>query len=221
MVAGRRTGGALVALALLGTIAGCGSDGEADGAFAGTTSAAASSTEEETTAPASTSASLPTVTSSAPVTTGAGSTGSGGPLSTEDAGRQLTLADFFQPPGSGEEQRYDSAGPQDLPGIGTELYGCSSNSSYELELRLQNNFDLLEFSVGQADDSQISEQEVVVEVLANNAQVDIRTVPFNQVRPFSVPVTGVNALKLRFTQNDELDNCSGYVTAVLTDVTVS
>jgi hypothetical protein len=206
-------------LALLGSLAGCGSGGDTDSAFTSSPSAAPSTSEAETTAPSTTSTSRPSVTSSAPATTTAGSTTSGGPLGTEDAGRQLTLADFFQPADSWEEERYDIAGQQDLQGIGIELPYCTS-APFELELRLQNNFDQLEFSVGQADDSEISDQEVVVEVLANNAQVDIRTVPFNQVQPISVPVSGVNALKLRFAQNDELDSCSGSVTAVLTDVTV-
>jgi hypothetical protein len=58
------------------------------------------------------------------------------------------------------------------------------------------------------------------EVLANNSQVEIRSVPFNEVQNFSIPVTGVNALKINLSLDDRVEDCGGSVIAVITDVIV-
>ena len=84
-----------------------------------------------------------------------------------------------------------------------------------------NNFQELTFSVAQANDSQDSDQELSVEVLANNEQVEIRSVPFNEVQEFTIDVDGVNALKILFSLDDNVANCGGSVIGVLTDTTVS
>jgi hypothetical protein len=56
-----------------------------------------------------------------------------------------------------------------------------------------------------------------VEVVGNNAQLEIRSVPFNEVQSFEVPVAGVNALKIRMVLDDKVPNCGGSVIAVITD----
>ena len=53
-----------------------------------------------------------------------------------------------------------------------------------------NNFEELTFSVAQANDSRDSDRQLGVEVLANNEQVEIRSVPFNQVQEFTIDVDG-------------------------------
>jgi hypothetical protein len=210
----RVLGTALLTTALLLGTAACSS-------FAGdsastTSSSAKSTTASRTTTPAdtSTSTSSSSTTSSSP----------GGPLGTESAGRPLHLNDFFGPSQNWSEKRYDIADKSQVQGIGTTVQYCGTNyTPQELELRLANNFDQLTFSVGQANDSKASDQNVTVEILANNQQADIRSVPFNQIQQFTVPVTGVNALKIDLYLDDAVQNCgrTGSVIAVLTDITLN
>lgn len=143
-----------------------------------------------------------------------------GPLDPEDEGRRLTLADFHMPSGVWDEERYDIADERDVQGIAAEVFTCGDSSPLELELRLANNFDELSFSVAQANDSRESDQQLSVEVLANNEQVEIRSVPFNQVQDFTIDVAGVNALKILLYLDDDVDGCSPSVIGVLTDITV-
>jgi hypothetical protein len=207
-VRGRRAlGGVLVSTAALLALTACGSD------WTETEPEAAATTTATTTAPSSTAA----ATTSTP--TGDSSPGSAdGELGEDAEGRRLTLADFFEPGSQWEEERYNIADQRDVPGIGTQIAGCYGFQ--ELELRLGNNFDTLEFSVAQANDSRESDQNVSVEVLANNSQVEIRSVPFNQIQSFSIPVSGVNALKIQMSLDDRVDGCGGSVIAVLTDATL-
>jgi len=172
------------------------------------TSTAAPVTTETTTttsSPATTTEESPS-TSSAP-----------GELDPDDVGRRLTLNDFFNPSPYWEEDRYDIADEKQVQGIAADVSSCYS--AQELELRLANNFEELDFSVGQANDSTSSDASVTVEVLANNAQVEIRSVPFNEIQEFSIPVEGVNALKIHVYLDDRA-TCNGRVTAVLTEVTL-
>jgi hypothetical protein len=171
------------------------------------------STATETTEPTTESSSAPTTTEETTSTSSVP-----GELDPEDVGRRLTLNDFFNPATDWQEDRYDIADQKQVQGIAAEVYSC--NSAQELELRLANNFEELDFSVGQANDSRSSDASVTVEVLANNAQVEIRSVPFNEIQEFAIPVEGVNALKIHVSLDDRA-TCSGDVTAVLTDVTLS
>src|SRR4051794_36106019 len=208
----RTLGTALLTTALLLGTAACSS-------FAG------DSADASTTSPRSTSASETTSSSetSTSTSTSATSASPGGPLGSDAAGRKLTLADFFQPDSQWSEKRYDIADKSQVQGIGTTVVQCSSGTPRELELRLANNFDQLTFSVGQANDSQASDQNVSVEVLGNNQQIDIRSVPFNQIQQFTIPVTGVNALKIDLRLDSDVPNCgrTGSVIGVLTDITLS
>jgi hypothetical protein len=208
----RMLGTALLSSTLLLGAAGC-SSFAGDSADASTTSARSTSASE-TTSPAdtSTSSSSSSSTSSSP----------GGPLDTDSAGRPLTLANFFQPDTSWLEKRYDIADKSQVQGIGTTVSNCYQGNARPLELRLGNKFEELTFSVGQANDSEASDQKLVVEVLANNQQVEIQSVPFNQVQDFRIPVDGVNALKILFYLDNTVQRCgSGSVNGVLIAPTVN
>jgi hypothetical protein len=212
----RMLGTALLSSTLLLGAAGCSS-------FAGDSASAASTSHTSTTAARTTT---PADTSTSTSTSSSSSTSSspGGPLGSDAAGRKLTLADFFQPDSQWAEKRYDIADKSQVQGIGTTVQYCGTGyAPRELELRLANNFDELTFSVGQANDSRASDQNVTVEVLGNNQQIDIRTVPFNQIQEFRIPVSGVNALKIDLSLDEDVQNCgrTGSVVAVLTDITLN
>ena len=174
-----------------------------------------SSAEETSSSPTETSASETTATETSAVDD------SDGPLDPEDEGRKLTLADFHMPTNAWDEERYDIADQKDVQGIAATVQSCGDSAPQELELRLGNNFEELTFSVAQGNDSRDSDQQLSVEVLANNEQVEIRSVPFNQIQEFTIDVDGVNALKILFYLDDNIDTCGGSVIGVLTDTTVN
>jgi hypothetical protein len=192
------------------------SDTQASTSASETTSEAA---ETSTSSPATTSRSTSTSSSSA----SASSTDDGGVLDEEDEGRELGLDDYFNADAQWEERRYDLADQQDVPGVGSMVQGCGQSSSYDrtLELRLGNNFRELTFSAAQANNSLRSDQNLVVEILANNEQRDIRSVPFNQTQEFTIDVTGVNALVLRLYLDDEVADCRPSVVGVISEATVN
>jgi hypothetical protein len=195
-------------------VSGCSGDWTAEEAAPTTTAEATGSSGSETSA----SATSASATTTAAETSEAEDTD--GPLDAEAEGRRLTLADFHMPTSDWDEERYDIADERDVPGIAAEVGYCGDSYPLELELRLANNFEELSFSVAQANDSQDSDQQLAVEVLANNEQVEIRSVPFNQVQEFTIDVEGVNALKILFYLDDDVEGCGGSVIGVLTDTTV-
>ncbi len=209
-----------LAVTLTGAACG-GGDGDGEAQPIGQTT---SSAPETTSEPAQTSA-TPTTTSSTATTSsspaGASATDDG-VLDEQDEGRQLGLDDFFNAGSQWEERRYDLADQKDVPGVGTTVSSCGdrSYSNQTLELRLGNNFSELTFSAAQANNSQRSDQNLVVEVVANNEQRDIRSVPFNQTQDFTLDVSGVNALVLRFYLDDAVSNCGGSVLGVIYGATV-
>lgn len=144
----------------------------------------------------------------------------GGVLSSGVKGQTLALADFFNPDSSWTEGRYDVADQGSVSGIASEVSTCGlGNSAPTLELRLANNFDNLKFKVGQDNNSASSDKTLSIRVEGNGKQLDVQTIPFNEVQDFSVPVKGVNALKVQFYLEDQDDNCdSGSLQAVIYDV---
>ncbi|THJ68002.1 hypothetical protein E8P82_04060 [Arthrobacter echini] len=143
---------------------------------------------------------------------------SGAPtVPTGKAGATLGLADFFEPSSDWEENRYEVAGEANVSGISAEVSGHDESQAERLELRLANNFDRLDFTVGQANDSSSSDQTMVVQVLGNNKQLDVQQVPFNAQQPISVDVSGVNAVVINFYLEDS--STYGSVNAVLSDIT--
>jgi hypothetical protein len=164
------------------------------------------------------------LTTAAPETTSDSSVAEDSPeseLTPGTEGQRLTLSRFFNPESSWQEDRFTIAGEKNVVGIAAQVAGCSSAYAQELELRLGNNFSSLTFSVGQADSSDDSDQNLSVEVEANNAQVEIRSVPFNEVQEFDIPVTSVNALKIRMYLDDAVENCGGSVVGVIMDPVVN
>ncbi len=136
-------------------------------------------------------------------------------LGPQDKGRQLGLTDFFNVSYLWSESRFDVADRKDVQGLATAVSACNQESSQVLELRLSNSFSKLTFTVGQANDSAVSNQTLDVEIDGNNKQIDIRHIPFNQVQQFTVPVTGVNALKILFYLDNQVVGCgSGSVRPV-------
>lgn len=140
-------------------------------------------------------------------------------LSPDKKGQTLALADFFSPDSEWTENRYDVADEGAVSGISRDISTCGSNySTSSLELRLANNFETLNFRVGQANTSEASDQNLVVRVEGNGKQLDVQRIPFNQIQEFSVPVEGVNAAIMQFYLDDEMEGCgSGDVQAVVYD----
>ncbi|MEV7663402.1 hypothetical protein [Paenarthrobacter sp. NPDC089316] len=130
----------------------------------------------------------------------------------------MSLSNFFEPDSSWTENRYDVADKSGVSGISTSISGYSETST--LELRLANNFSTLTFNAGQANDSKSSDKILVVRVVGNGKQLDVRKVPFNTVQEISVPVKGVNALKIELSLDEATNRDSKAVTAVVSDVTL-
>ena len=187
--------------------------------FRGGHDESAASASHETTRSSSSQA---TLTSSPQATPPTASPTVSDALNKPDTGaRTLKLSDFFQPSDTWEEGWYDVAGRRVERGIAAPVSGCSFEPE-ELELRLGNNFERLDFSVGQGDNSANSDVILNVEVLGNNSEIELGTVPFNEIRLFSIPVSGVNALKIRFTlDGTSFSLCSDSVIAVVADATLT
>jgi hypothetical protein len=130
------------------------------------------------------------------------------------SGSTLTLADFFNPDDSWSEGSFDVADHKAVSGIADDISGCGDYYAKELELRLEDNYKRLDFSVGQTNGSKTSDQVLTVAVLANGRQIAVQNVPFNKIQSFSVPVTAVNSLKIDFYVQDN-GNCQGSVTALI------
>ncbi|MGY1711382.1 hypothetical protein ACI8AC_17935 [Geodermatophilus sp. SYSU D00758] len=200
---------------------GCGAgDPGGDAVAAPPTSVSAAATTSSATT------SSPTSTTSEPAPTTTTSTSAPSPsgppeLTPGDEGRRLTLSDFFNPSSYWTEDRYNIADQKNVSGIANTIQGCGSGSTQELELRLGNNFSRLTFSFGQANDSIDSDQNVSVEVVGNGSQMDIQSVPFNEIHDFDIPVTGVNALKIRLVLDDKVADCGGSVIGVIMDPVLS
>ena len=208
---GRRAGSALLGVGLLLAVAGCAGDALSTDDAAPTTT---SSAEETSSSATETTPSETTATETSAVDD------EDGELDPEDEGRTLTLADFHMPSSEWEQERYDLAGQKDVQGIGAPVQYCGQYPQ-QLELRLGNNFQELTFSVAQDDDSEDSTQYLSVEVLANNEQVEIRSVPFNQIQEFTIDVDGVNALQILISLDENEPDCGGSVIGVITEATLN
>jgi hypothetical protein len=74
--------------------------------------------------------------------------------------------------------------------------------------------------VGQANDSETSDNAVVVDVVKNGTKIDSQSVPFDAVQSFDEDITDANSLKLQF-HIDRTKCVSGGVTTVVEGLTVS
>jgi hypothetical protein len=136
---------------------------------------------------------LPSASSGDPSATGAPPV-----LDRTAAGRDLRIADFFAAPVEWRDGTYDVASERALPGVSGPLRRCNEDeaNAQTFELRLANNFTKISMRVGQTNNSENSDAEVLVRVIGNGAFIDSTRVKFNKVQNVSVPVAQVNALKL-------------------------
>lgn len=225
----------MLALAATLAISGCGTDSAdqptAETASTGVTAAAPdpapespSTTPDTSTPPSPTPSASITTQEQDPAPTPSSDAGpTGNPNSAEGAaptlptGRNLTRDDFFNPPDHSKQAPFDVAGEKH-EGIGVSPV---SHGDDELELRLGNRYSRLTFNAGQADISEASDTYLRVEIIANNATVSTSDVPFNEIRPFDVDVTHVNAVKIKLSKVDdkgEINHSTKKVTAVLFDI---
>lgn len=132
----------------------------------------------------------------------------------------LSLNEAFNPSSGWHEDRYDIASAMEVRGISQKNMACW-NERPELEFRLANHYSELSFSFGQANDSLSADLNLKVAVYGDEKQLDVNSVPFNQTRNMTVPVTGVNSLKIIISANDE--KCEGLqqsLTPVLYNLTI-
>lgn len=130
----------------------------------------------------------------------------------------MSLSNFFEPESNWTENRFDVADKSGVSGIATTISGYGD--AQMLELRLANNFDTLYFNVGQANDSKSSDKILVVRVVGNGKQLDVRKVPFNTIQEISVPAKNVNALKIELSLDKTPNQDSKSILAVVSDVTL-
>jgi hypothetical protein len=185
--------------------------------------AAAPSATETPTPVETTSSPTPDATVSDEIADPSDSESPSGPavLATTVSGRSLTLSDVFSAEGEWEESRYDVGDRSEIQGIAARLRGCGEDEKAELELRLAHHFSRLTMNVGQANNSRSSDVSLVVAIVANGKQVDVRRVPFDRIQPFTVNVKDVNAVKLRFWIDDAQCEYGADIVAVIEKLTVS
>lgn len=169
---------------------------------------------------------MPSSTPDSPVETSSadetslGSAPSPGPIDDKKAGVPLTLADFFSSSSGWDENRYDVADAKNVSGIAAVVRTFDKDRPEMLELRLANSFERLKFTVGQANDSESSEHILVVQVLGNGSQLDVKRIPFNTTETLTLAVSKVNAVQFRFYLDNESGARGGTATAVISGITV-
>lgn len=182
----------------------------------------ASSSPSSNPSPSPTSAPSPTPSEVSPTDAPTGSpTAMPGSIPSAFAGQPLNLDQAQSVSGAWEQSRYEVANRSDVAGMGVPVQSCSDTGGAVLEYRLADRFSSLRFSVSQANSSQSSDQLLTVVVMANGSQLDIQTVPFNQVKPLKYSVSGVNAMQIRLFLSDKVQRCGGSVTAVIEQLVVS
>jgi len=224
---GAGTGVLLLSLALLiPSVSACGGDSTRSATPTVTVTAPTDSMTGPS-SPAVTQSSPSSSNTSTPgITTASASATPGQTVPSARANQPLGLADAQAKVGEWEESRYEIADRSDVRGMGVPVTYCGDNSGVSnamLEYRLANRFKTLSMSISQANSSKQSDQQLTVAVIANGSQLDIQTVPFNQVKPVQVPVLGVNALQIRLSLNEKVKDCGygGGVTGVIEQLVVS
>lgn len=228
---GRTTGVSVLLAAGILVFPACGSSPEANEETAPTasevaTSASPSTSPSESAEPQTSTSSLsasPTESNNdTPLAGSSASSTDGTVLRPDQKGKNLTLSEFFSPTNTWAENRYSVAGETDVSGIAGEIDQCGNtyNSPEKLELRLANSFDQLSFKAGQADQSESSNQTLVVRAVGNGNQIDIQRIPFNKIQEFTLDVSDVNALELEFLLDEDVTDCNrlGKTTAVVWDI---
>lgn len=169
-------------------------------------SATSTSSSTSSSSPTSPSPSASSSNTSASSTSTTRSATSSGPavLGTEDAGVDITLEKIFsaEPKGYWKQDRYNVSDKKQIYGMAVPISSCGESNAAQLELRLERGFKTLQFEVGQDNNSSSSDRVLVVQVVANGQQRDSQEVPFDQLAPFSVNVSDVNALKIKLFLKD-------------------
>jgi hypothetical protein len=98
---------------------------------------------------------------------------------------------------------------------------CGGSTPAELELRLAHRFTNLKMNVGQANNSVVSDNSVLVDVIVSGEKVDSQSVPFDTVQSFDVDATDANSLKIQFHIDPAVKCKQGGVTVVVEGLTVS
>lgn len=160
---------------------------------------------------------------SAPPATGSpdpAATGSPRVLDPSAVGRDLTAGDFFSVPVEWRDGRVAVATERDVLGVTGPIRRCAEDegSAQTLELRLANSFQRLSVRIGQANDSESSDAELLVRVVGNGTFIDSRRVRFNRLDTLSVPVAGVNAVKIQVFMTGKRCSEDKGVTAVLANL---
>jgi hypothetical protein len=212
-------------VAILGTsclltamVTACGSGGGAVEAATPTVTVTVTAPPSPTATPKTTTSNsgsaLPTRAPATPATPG--------PLETSVSGQPLGLSHVFEVVGQWTEDRYDIADRTEVRGIGVPVNTCGKgNSAPSLELRLAHRFKTLSMNVGQANTSPSSDATLEVEIVANNQQVDSRSVPFDQIQPIEVSAQDVNPLMVRMWLEPASDCYGDEVIAVIENLIVS
>lgn len=189
----RQTTATAMAVAMAAALAGCGGPQEAG------------STPQTTTTVTVTAGSTGEAATPSNATTGLGTTDSpaaSDPTSTGavPAPGRITLQTFYRPdPQVWTENFYDVADRRQQQAVRGEVpFPCTYNPPRELEIRTGSRYRRVRFSVGQDLESRTSTHTLTVRFLADNKQVEMKTVPANKVQPFDRDVTGVTAVRVQF-----------------------
>lgn len=222
--------------AVLGATAACsvlpGTPKVTSAPVAPSSSVAGASSTVETPTPSATDSALPTPGESAtspatpgasaatPSNNGADPSATGAPpvLDQTAAGRDLKVADLFAVPIEWHDGTFDVGSQRGLAGLSGPLRACSEDEAkaQTVELRLANNFSKVALRVGQANNSESSDADLVVRVVGNGTTIDSTRVRFNQLQDLSFSVSGVNALKIEFFMAGKKCNEDKSVNAVVT-----
>ena len=223
-----------ISLSALATLALAACSGQRTASEPSTQSTTTPPTESPSPSPSHTETPTPTTTPSptANTTTTAQSTtpmnaadngGTPGPTSATGApvntqGRDLTREDFFKPSEALKEDLYNVATISQKKGIGAHL---RFGDGVEAELRLENRFHKLTFNAGQDNNSPSSDLTLRIEIYKDRKSDQFVDIPFNEVKPITVDVADVNALKIDLiplNQDGSKYNGSDSITGVMFDM---
>lgn len=128
--------------------------------------------------------------------------------------RPLGLHDFFNVGQDWEEGRWNVATRSNLQGI---AIAGNLMRPRELELRLQNQFSLLSFEAGQANDSISSECTTKIDIIVDGELRETREFGFNKIQDFpDIDVAGGNSVRIAVGST----GCSDSVRVVLSNINV-
>lgn len=129
-------------------------------------------------------------------------------------GDYLSLQHFHMPEGW-EEKNYDVANRKQLLGVGTELEHDYLRKVVGLELRPGASYSRLTFETGMAMDSELSLLPMLVRVMTDGKQAELKRVAFGRIQAFDLNIQGVSAVRIRFYFDDIKEYQNASVTPVV------